>query len=156
MPAIIARFFNTVGPRQTGRYGMVLPTFAAQAVRNEPITVFGTGEQTRCFGHVHDVTEAIMRLLQTPDAVGEVFNIGNNQEVSINQLAHLVRDTANSDSEIVHVPYDEAYAAGFEDMQRRVPDVSKLERVTGFRPRKCLEQIVEDVVADQRAVLNEA
>jgi UDP-glucose 4-epimerase len=150
VPVIIARFFNTVGPRQTGRYGMVLPTFAGQALRGEPITVFGSGEQSRCFGHVKDAVEAVVRLIETPAAVGEVFNIGSDEEVTILELAKRVRAAAGSDSRIVFVPYSEAYAEGFEDMQRRVPDVSKLERTIGFRPRTALSQIVADVVADQR------
>jgi UDP-glucose 4-epimerase len=153
VPVIVARFFNTVGPRQTGRYGMVLPNFAAQALRGDPITVFGTGEQSRCFGHVRDAVEAVVRLLETSAAVGEVFNIGADEEISILELARRVRDHARSRSEIVLVPYSEAYAEGFEDMQRRVPDVRKLERVVGFRPRTPLATIIEDVVADQRARL---
>ncbi len=153
VPVIVARFFNTVGPRQTGRYGMVLPTFAAQALRGEPITVYGTGEQSRCFGHVNDAVEAAIRLLATPAAVGEVFNIGSDEEVTILELARRVRAAAGSASEIAFVPYSEAYAAGFEDMQRRVPDASKLERTIGFRPRTPLATIIEDVVADQRARL---
>src|SRR5262249_2973813 len=110
VPVIIARFFNTVGPRQTGRYGMVLPTFAAQALRNEPITVYGTGDQSRCFGHVRDVVEALLRLVETPEAVGQVFNIGSSEEVTIGQLAEKVRDAARSTSQIVRVPYSAAYA----------------------------------------------
>ncbi len=153
VPVIIARFFNTVGPRQTGRYGMVLPTFAAQALAGEPITVFGTGTQSRCFGHVRDAVEAVLRLIESPMAVGQVFNIGNDEEVAILRLAELVREVAASSSEIVLVPYSEAYAEGFEDMQRRVPDVRKLERTIGFRPRTPLREIVADVVADQRARL---
>lgn len=153
VPVIVARFFNTVGPRQTGRYGMVLPTFAAQALRGEPITVYGTGEQSRCFGHVNDAVEAAIRLLATPAAVGEVFNIGSDEEVTILELARRVRAAAGSASEIAFVPYSEAYAAGFEDMQRRVPDASKLERTIGFRPRTPLSTIIDDVVADQRARL---
>lgn len=153
VPVIITRFFNTVGPRQTGRYGMVLPSFARQALRNEPITVFGTGEQSRCFGHVRDAVEAVLRLLATPSSLGEVFNIGSTEEVSILRLAEMVRDAAGSRSEIRLVPYNEAYAAGFEDMMRRVPDVSKLERATGFRPTTPLERIVADVIEDQRGRL---
>ena len=153
VPVVVARFFNTVGPRQTGRYGMVLPTFAAQALRNDPITVYGTGDQSRCFGHVGDAVEAVIRLLQAPEAVGEVFNIGSDEEVSIVELARRVKEAAGSSSEIVFVPYSEAYAEGFEDMQRRVPDASKLERVVGFRPRTPLSRIIDDVVADQRARL---
>ena len=155
VPVIIARFFNTVGPRQTGRYGMVLPTFARQALRGEPITVYGSGDQSRCFGHVRDAVESVVRLIDTPAAIGEVFNIGSTEETTIRGLAQQVRDTAGSSSTIVTVPYSEAYAAGFEDMQRRVPDVSKLERTTGFRPRIPLSDIVRDVIEDQRTRLRE-
>lgn len=150
VPVVIGRFFNTVGPRQTGRYGMVLPNFAARAVRGEAISVFGTGEQSRCFGHVADVAEAVKRLISTPKAYGQVFNIGSNREVTINQLAELVRATAESKSEITHLRYDEAYAEGFEDMMRRVPCVDKLEKYIGFKPSNSLERIVTDVVEDQR------
>ncbi len=153
VPVVITRLFNTVGPRQTGRYGMVLPTFAGQALLGEPITVFGTGEQSRCFAHVRDSVEAIVRLLEEPEAVGEVFNVGSDREVTMNRLAEMVREAAGSSSPIVHVPYDEAYPEGFEDIQRRVPDVSKLWRATGFRPEIPLEEIIEDVVAHRRAVL---
>lgn len=156
VPVIIARFFNTVGPRQTGQYGMVVPSFARQALRGEPIRVFGSGDQSRCFGHVRDAVEALLRLIATPAAVNEVFNIGSTEEVTIRRLAEVVRDAAGSNSEIVQVPYSEAYAAGFEDMMRRVPDVAKLERVTGFRPNTPLTQIVADVVADQRARIEPA
>ena len=153
VPVIVTRFFNTVGPRQTGRYGMVLPTFAAQAIRGEPITVYGDGTQSRCFGHVQDAVEATLRLIGTPEAVGEVFNVGSDREVTMRQLADMVREAAESPSEIHLIPYAEAYAAGFEDMPRRVPDVSKLERAVGYRPRTSLEDIIADVVADQRALL---
>jgi UDP-glucose 4-epimerase len=151
VPVIVIRFFNTVGPRQTGEYGMVLPNFARQALANEEITVYGTGEQSRCFGHVQDAVEGLLRLMATPSAVGEVYNIGATEEVSMRRLAEMVRDAAGSTSPIRLIPYSEAYAAGFEDMMRRVPDVSKLERTTGFRPQTPLSRIVEDVVADQRA-----
>ena len=153
VPVIITRFFNTVGPRQTGRYGMVLPNFAARAVRNEPIQVFGDGAQSRCFGHVHDVVRSLAALIDTPSAVGEVVNIGTDREISILGLAEMVRDAAGSSSPIVFIPYSEAYPAGFEDMHRRVPDVSKLVRLTGSCPTTSLEVIVADVVADQRARL---
>ena len=153
VPAIIARLFNTVGPRQTGRYGMVLPNFASQAVRDEPITVFGTGDQSRCFAHVKDVVGAMVRLVATPAAVGQVFNIGSDREVTMNRLAEMVRAAAGSRSEIRHVPYAEAYAEGFEDMLRRVPDVRKLERVVGLRLATPLETIIADVVAEQRELL---
>jgi UDP-glucose 4-epimerase len=153
VPVTILRFFNTVGPRQTGRYGMVLPTFAGQAVQGEPITVYGSGDQSRCFAHVQDVVEAIIRLMETPQAVNEVFNIGSDREVTMNQLAAMVKAAADSDSPIVHLPYEEAYANGFEDMQRRMPDVRKLKRVTGFQPETTLEKIIADVVNEQRANL---
>jgi UDP-glucose 4-epimerase len=153
VPVILARFFNTVGPRQTGRYGMVLPNFAMQALTGVPITVFGSGEQARCFGHVKDAIEAILRLIATPAAIGNVYNVGNDEEVTILQLAERVREAAGSSSEIRLVPYSEAYAEGFEDMLRRVPDVRRLERTIGFRPRTPLSEIIADVVADQRARL---
>lgn len=153
VPVTVVRFFNTVGPRQTGRYGMVLPNFAAQALTGEPITVYGDGSQSRCFGHVQDAVEALLRLLATPASVGEVFNVGSDEEVTILRLAEMVRDAAGSRSEIRLVPYAEAYAEGFEDMQRRVPDLAKLERTIAFRPRTPLATIITDVVADQRARL---
>lgn len=155
VPVVIVRFFNTVGPRQTGRYGMVLPNFARQALRGDPITVYGSGQQSRCFAHVRDVVEAVVRLLATPSAVGEVFNIGSTEEVTILELAKRVREAAGSNSPIVQVPYDKAYAEGFEDMPRRIPDVRKLERYTGYRPGIPLERIIVDVVADQRSRLME-
>lgn len=148
VPVVICRFFNTVGPGQTGRYGMVLPNFAGQALRGEPITVYGTGEQSRCFGHVRDAVEAVVRLIDAPAAVGEVFNVGNDEEVTINRLAEMVREAADSSSEIVHIPYHEAYAEGFEDMQRRVPSLAKLEATIGFRPTTSLETIIRDVLDD--------
>ena len=151
VPVVIARFFNTVGPRQTGRYGMVLPTFARQALRAEPITVYGTGEQSRCFAHVRDAVEAVARLIDCPAAVGRVFNIGSDEEVTINRLAALVRDAAGSRSELVHIPYTEAYAEGFEDMPRRVPDVRRLEQTIGFRPSTPLSRIITDVLEHERA-----
>jgi UDP-glucose 4-epimerase len=154
VPVTVVRFFNTVGPRQTGRYGMVLPNFAAQALTGEPITVYGDGSQSRCFGHVRDAVEALLRLLATPSSVGEVFNVGSDEEVTILRLAEMVREAAGSRSEIRLVPYAEAYAEGFEDMQRRVPDLAKLERTIGFRPRTPLATIITDVVADQRARLD--
>lgn len=150
VPVIVTRFFNTVGPRQTGRYGMVLPSLATQALRGEPLTVYGTGQQTRCFGHVGDAVEAVIRLLATPAAIGQVFNIGATEEVSIFRLAELVRAEARSDAPIVLVPYATAYAAGFEDMMRRVPDVTKLRLTIDYAPTTPLSQIVADVVADVR------
>ena len=144
------RFFNTVGPRQVGHYGMVLPNFARQALRGEPLTVYGDGAQTRCFGHVRDAVEGVLRLLGTPAAQGQVFNVGSVGEVTILQLAELVKARANSASEIQFVSYDEAYDEGFEDMRRRVPDVEKLARFTGFRFETSLETIVDDVLEEQR------
>lgn len=154
VPVMVLRFFNTVGPRQTGRYGMVLPGFARQALRGEPVTVYGTGDQSRCFGHVRDTVDAMMRLIETPAAINEVINVGSTEETTIRRLAEHVRDVAGSTSPIVTVPYTEAYAAGFEDMLRRVPDVTKLERLTGFRPRTSLAEIVNDVVEDVRGRLS--
>lgn len=153
VPTIICRFFNTVGPGQSGRYGMVLPNFARQALAGDPITVFGTGEQSRCFGHVDDTVEALLRLVEAPEAVGEVVNIGSTEEVSIYELAERVRDAASSSSEIEFVSYQDAYQEGFEDMQRRVPDVSKLGALTGFRPSIPLSTIIGDVLTDQEARL---
>lgn len=151
VPVICLRFFNTVGPRQVGRYGMVVPNFVAQALKNEPITVYGDGKQSRCFGHVQDTVEAVMRLMGNEDAYGQVFNIGTDREVSIEGLARLVIERTGSSSEIVYVPYEEAYAEGFEDMPRRIPDVTRLQAATGFRPETSLEQIIDDVVADLKS-----
>jgi UDP-glucose 4-epimerase len=150
VPVTVVRFFNTVGPRQTGRYGMVLPTFVCQALAGEPMTVFGDGKQRRCFGYVGDAVEALVRLAQCRTAAGEVFNVGNDREISINELAELVRDRTGSSSEIVSVPYDMAYGPGFEDMCRRVPSLEKLEGRIGFRPTTPVEEIVDLVVAEQR------
>lgn len=151
VPALVVRLFNAVGPRQTGRYGMVIPNFVRQALAGEPITVYGTGEQTRSFAHVRDVVEALVRLIHRRESFGEVFNVGSDHEVSINRLARIVKDVTGSSSPIEHVPYEEAYAEGFEDMQRRVPDLSKLEDAVGFKPSTPLEEIVEDVVASRSA-----
>jgi UDP-glucose 4-epimerase len=149
-PVVITRFFNTVGPRQTGRYGMVLPTFVRQGLAGEDITVHGTGEQRRCFGYVGEVVECLVRLVRAPGAVGQVFNVGNDQEVSINALADLVRARTGSRSRIVHVGYEEAYPEGFEDMERRVPSLEKLERTIGYRPSLGIEEIADRVVASMR------
>jgi UDP-glucose 4-epimerase len=146
LPTIVVRLFNTVGPRQTGQYGMVIPTFVRQALAGRPVTVYGTGEQTRCFGYVKDVVGALVALMDRDEAVGEVFNIGSNEEVSINQLAEKVRELAGSKSEIVRVPYDEAYEEGFEDMPRRVPDISKVGALVGFKPTVTLEEILHSVI----------
>ena len=146
LPTVIVRLFNTVGPRQTGQYGMVIPTFVKQALAGRPITVYGDGQQSRCFGYVGDVVQALIKLMEQPAAVGQVFNIGSNQEVTILELAHRVKELTNSDSEIVFVPYDEAYEEGFEDMPRRVPDISKVSALVGFRPEMSLDGILQSVV----------
>jgi UDP-glucose 4-epimerase len=145
-PVIVARLFNTVGPRQTGRYGMVVPNFVRQALGGSPITVFGTGRQSRCFCDVRDTVEAILRLLSSDSEVGEVINIGSDEEVSVEGLARLVKQRTNSTSPIEYVPYDQAYEPGFEDMLRRVPCLDKLERLISFRPRTRLTEIVDRVV----------
>lgn len=152
LPAIILRFFNTTGPRQTGRYGMVLPNFVQSALDGRPLMVHGTGEQSRCFGHVSDVVEALVRLMETPAAVGQVFNVANDQEVTIRALAEQVVAQTGSPSRIELIPYSDVYPEGFEDMARRLPDVSKLERFTGFRPRRPLSEIIADVIAEKRSV----
>lgn len=139
LPVVVVRFFNTVGPRQTGRYGMVVPRFVQQALRNEPITIHGDGQQTRCFTDVRDAVEAVVRLSQAEEAVGEVFNIGNSREISIEGLARLVVEMTRSSSTLEFVPYEEAYPSGFEDMRRRVPSVDKLQRVLGWSPQRSLE-----------------
>ena len=155
LPAVIARMFNTTGPRQTGRYGMVLPRFVEQALRGEAITVFGNGRQRRCFADVTDTVRALALLADTPAAIGEVFNVGNPEEISILDLARLVRRLAGSDSKIRLIPYDEAYQPGFEDMQRRVPDISKITKLIGFRPRMKLHDIVMRVIDSKRQELQE-
>jgi UDP-glucose 4-epimerase len=149
-PVIVVRLFNTVGPRQTGRYGMVLPNFVRQAVDGAPITVFGDGRQSRCFCDVRDTVEAILRLAGTDRAVGEVINVGSTEEITIEGLARVVKERTRSDSRITYVPYDQAYEPGFEDMPRRVPSIEKLERLTGFRPTTLLPQIVDRVAASFR------
>jgi UDP-glucose 4-epimerase len=145
-PVVIVRLFNTVGPRQTGRYGMVLPNFVRQALDGSPITVFGTGQQSRCFCDVRDAVESILRLIATDKAVGEVVNVGSDQEISVEGLARIVKQRTNSESPITFTPYEEAYEPGFEDMQRRVPALEKLQRLTGFRPGIPLNEIVDRVV----------
>jgi UDP-glucose 4-epimerase len=146
LPTIIVRLFNTVGPRQTGQYGMVIPTFVKQALAGRPITVYGDGNQSRCFGYVGDVVGALVKLMDHDDAVGQVFNIGSNQEISILELAQRVKDLTQSDSEIVFIPYDEAYEEGFEDMPRRVPDITKVSQLVGFRPEMNLDGILKTVI----------
>ena len=150
LPMVIARLFNTVGPRQTGRYGMVVPTFVRQALQAEPITVFGTGSQSRCFIHVSEVVEALIKLAQTESALGQVVNLGSNQSITIAELAKTVKETTGSNSEIVTVPYDAAYQKGFEDMERRVPDTRKAYRLIGFKPQKTIVDIIQDVAAEMK------
>ena len=150
VPVVIARLFNTVGPRQTGRYGMVIPRFVRWALSGEPIQVYGSGEQSRCFCNVADTVRAIIGLVEAPAAVGEIYNVGSDEEVTINELAMRVKAAAGSSSEIVHVPYDEAYAPGFEDMQRRVPDTGKLGRAIGWRPTRKLDETLVQVVEAMR------
>jgi UDP-glucose 4-epimerase len=146
-PVIVVRFFNTVGPRQTGRYGMVLPNFVRRALANEPIEVYGDGTQSRCFCDVRDTVESLLRLIPLDRAVGEVINIGNTEEVSIENLAKIVKKQTNSTSPIQFVPYDQAYEPGFEDMMRRVPSIEKLESFTGFRPQTSLTEIIDRVAS---------
>jgi UDP-glucose 4-epimerase len=146
LPTVIVRLFNTVGPRQTGQYGMVVPTFIKQALTGRPITIHGDGRQSRCFADVSDIVRALVALMDHPAAVGEVFNIGSNEEVTISALASRVKELANSDSEIVTIPYEHAYGEGFEDMPRRVPDIGKVERLIGYRPTKSLDEILKGVI----------
>ena len=146
-PVIVVRFFNTVGPRQTGRYGMVLPNFVKRALDGEPIEVYGNGQQSRCFCDVRDTVEALLRLMTLNRAVGEVINIGNTEEVTIENLAKIVKHRTGSDSPIRFVPYDKAYEPGFEDMMRRVPSIEKLHSLTGFRPQTNLADIIDRVSA---------
>ena len=146
LPTVIVRLFNTVGPRQTGQYGMVIPTFVKQALAGRPITVYGDGKQSRCFGYVGDVVEALIKLVDHDNAVGQVFNIGSNEEISIVELAQRVKDLTRSQSEIAFVPYDEAYEEGFEDMPRRIPDITKVNALVGFRPQMSLDGILRTVI----------
>jgi UDP-glucose 4-epimerase len=150
LPTVIVRLFNTVGPRQTGHYGMVIPRFVGQAVKGEPITVYGTGAQTRCFCYVGDAVDGILRLVDSPDASGRAYNIGGVEEVSMEALALRVVAAAGSSSKVRYVPYDEAYEEGFEDMQRRVPDTTRARELVGFEPKVGLDEILRMVVEDQR------
>jgi UDP-glucose 4-epimerase len=154
VPTVIARLFNTVGPRQTGRYGMVIPSFVRQAITGEDITVYGDGSQRRCFTHVDDAVGALVRLAEHPAAVGEAYNIGSNQEVTILEVAERIKQLAASDSRIVFVPYDQAYEEGFEDMMRRVPDITKIGKLVGYVPRITLDDILESVIEYQRVKMD--
>lgn len=151
LPTTVGRLFNTVGPRQTGRYGMVVPTFVRQALAGQPITVFGSGEQRRCFCHVRDVVRLLAELPERDDLYGEVFNIGSTQEISILELAERVKQAASSDSEIMLVPYSEAYGEGFEDMPRRIPDLTKIQNTVAWEPAASLDEILADVIEHQSA-----
>ncbi len=150
LPTTVLRLFNTIGPRQTGQYGMVVPRFVHQALAGEPITVYGDGTQRRSFTWVGDVVDAMIELINHPGAYGQVFNIGHTREISILHLAQLVKEMAGSSSEIVFVPYEEAYETGFEDMPRRLPDISKLQRLIGYRPTRDLPQMVEAIISHER------
>jgi UDP-glucose 4-epimerase len=147
LPVIVSRFFNTIGPRQTGRYGMVVPNFVRQAMSGKPITVFGDGKQSRCFCHVGDVVQALLKLVASPKAVGEVFNIGSTEEISIEALASLVKQRVKSNSEIRYIPYDQAYEEGFEDMQRRVPSVEKIRKCIGWRATTPLDVTIDSIAS---------
>jgi UDP-glucose 4-epimerase len=146
LPVVIARLFNTVGPRQTGRYGMVLPNFVQSALLGKPITVYGDGTQTRSFTHVTDVVKVLIKLMEEPKAVGDVFNVGNDHEISIKELAMKVKDMTKSPSEIEFIPYEKAYGPGFEDMERRCPNIEKLAKLTGFTPNHDLDSIIQSVI----------
>lgn len=146
LPVIITRLFNTVGPRQTGNYGMVIPTFIKQALSDVPITIYGTGKQSRCFAHVKDVVKALIKLIKNPDAIGQIVNIGSNDEITIMELAQLVKEMANSKSDIICISYDQAYEKGFEDMERRVPDLTKLQRLINMKPSGNIKEIIDDVI----------
>ena len=150
LPVVVVRLFNTVGPRQTGRYGMVIPRFVSQGLSGEPITVYGDGSQTRCFAHVLDVVGAIAGLIGRSDAAGQVYNIGNDEEISILALAERIRTLTGGKSTIRKVPYGEAYTVGFEDMLRRVPDLTKIRHLTGYRPKRNLERILADILEEQQ------
>jgi UDP-glucose 4-epimerase len=153
LPTVIVRLFNTVGPRQVGSYGMVVPRLVGQALNGAPITVFGTGEQTRCFGHVSDVVVALLGLMNSTEAEGQVFNVGARGEISINDLALKIIELTGSTSEIVHIPYDQAYEVGFEDMERRRPDTRKVNALLGWEPTHDLSDIINDVAADLKTRL---
>ena len=146
LPVVITRLFNVVGPRQTGRYGMVIPRLVKQALQNKPITVFGDGKQSRCFTHVKDAVDAIIKLSATEKAIGEVINLGNDKEIPIEELAKKIKEAARSKSEIRYIPYSEAYEEGFEDMRRRVPDLAKIKKLIGYKSKYSLDNIIKDVI----------
>lgn len=153
LPVAVVRLFNTVGPRQTGQYGMVVPRFIKAALKNEPIQVHGDGTQSRCFGHVLDIIEGLVKVLESPECFGQVVNLGNAQETSINELAEKAISMTGSESEIQYIPYSEAYGEGFEDMQRRVPSLEKAKRLIGYQPTRTLDDIINDVAEQFREEL---
>jgi len=150
VPVIIVRFFNVIGPRQIGRYGMVVPTFIKQAFKGEPITVYGDGNQTRSFADVDDIVKAIIKLMNTKQAEGQVINLGADREISINNLAKKVKELTNSSSKITHIPYNQAYPDGFEDLRRRVPDISNARRMIGYEPKFSLEETIKKIIKYQQ------
>ena len=152
LPVTLVRFFNTVGPRQTGQYGMVIPNFVDRALRGEPIEVHGSGRQRRCFAHVDDAVRAVLLLADCPEAAGQVVNVGNDEEVTIDELASRVVARTGSTSRIVYIPYEQVYPSGFEDMERRRPDLGKLERLVGWRPRRTLDEILDDIIRARRGL----
>ena len=152
LPTVVVRLFNTVGPRQTGRYGMVIPRFVKQAISGEPITVYGDGRQSRCFGYVTDVVGALVKLVENQKAYGQVFNVGNDEEITIDNLAKLIKKKTETKSAIKYIPYDEAYEEGFEDMNRRVPDLRKIEALIGYKPTIGIDQILDKVIEYFRKV----
>ncbi|MBX7171872.1 MAG: GDP-mannose 4,6-dehydratase [Pyrinomonadaceae bacterium] len=153
LPVVVIRLFNTVGPRQTGQYGMVVPNFIKAALQNQPIPIHGDGSQSRCFGHVLDVVEGLAKAIETPDCFGQVMNLGNSEEVTIKELAERVVAATGSSSKIDYIPYEVAYGEGFEDMQRRVPNLEKAKRLIGYQPTRTLDNIITDVVNEFRATL---
>ena len=155
LEVVVTRFFNTVGPRQTGRYGMVIPRFVEQALTNRPIEIHGDGTQTRCFTHVADAVEAVVRLVETEDALGNVVNIGNGQPVSMNELARRIREKTGSASTVMHIPYSDVYGPGYEDMRSRTPDPALLRAFLGWVPERPLEEILDDVIAERRTATYE-
>ena len=146
LPVVITRFFNTVGPRQTGQYGMVIPRFVEAALKNKPITVFGSGKQARCFGYVGDVVKAIIKLMDTKEAEGKIFNVGSDQEISIGDLAIKIKEMTNSKSEIIYMSYEEAYGQPFDDMERRIPSLEKISNTIGYKPQVSLEELLIKVI----------
>lgn len=155
LPVIVARLFNTVGPRQSGRYGMVLPTFVRQALAHEPLTVFGTGEQSRCFAYVGDVVADLSALARNSECYGEIFNVGSHQEIIIEELARAVIESTGSSSRICHIPYERAYLLGYQDIQRRKPSLAKIERFLGYRAETPLKETIHRVVEYEKAAMNE-